>query len=45
MKRLSVLIEGQSKELELDESFITAKLLTHENPYLLVKKATVFLEL
>ena len=46
MKRLSVLIDGstadsaavQSKELELDESFI----ITHENPYLLIKKATVF---
>ena len=38
MKRLIVLIEGQSKEIELDESF----LITHENPYLLVKKATAF---
>ena len=38
MKRLIVLIEGQSKEIEMDESFI----ITHENPYLLVKKATVF---
>ena len=38
MKRPIVLIEDQSKELELDESFI----ITHENPYLLVK-ATVFL--
>ena len=42
MKRLNVLIDGstavQSKELELDEWFI----ITHENPYLLVKKATVF---
>ena len=38
MKRVTVLIEGQSKEIQLDESFITA----HENPYLLVKKATVF---
>ena len=38
MKILSVLKEGQSKELELDESFI----ITHENPYLLIKKATVF---
>ena len=38
MKRLFVLIEGQSKEIELDESFI----ITHENPYLLIKKATGF---
>ena len=38
MKRLSVLIEGQSKEIELDESFI----ITHENLYLLIKKATGF---
>ena len=38
MKRLIVLIDGQSKEIELDESFI----ITHENPYLLIKKATVF---
>ena len=38
MKRLILLIVGQSKELELDESFI----ITHENPYLLVKKVTVF---
>ena len=38
MKRLTVLIEGQSKKTELEESFIT----THENPYLLVKKAAVF---
>ena len=39
MKRLIIFIEDQSKEIELDESFI----ITHENPYLLVKKATVFL--
>ena len=47
MKRLTVLIDSsaadnaavQSKELELDESFI----ITHEDPYLLVKKAAVFL--
>ena len=38
MKRLIVLIDGQSKEIELDESFI----ITHKNPYLLVKKATIF---
>ena len=38
MKRLTVLIEGQSKELELDESFI----ITHEKPYLLLKKAAGF---
>ena len=38
MKRLIVLIERQYKEIELDESFI----ITHENAYLLVKKATVF---
>ena len=42
MKRLTVLIEGTSKELELDELFLTVKLLTYENPYLMVKKATVF---
>ena len=40
MKRLIVFIEGQSKEIELDESFI----ITHENLYLLIKKATVFFE-
>ena len=43
MKRLSVLTDGstavKSKELKLDDSFIT-----HENQYLLVKKATVFFE-
>ena len=37
MKRLIVLIEGQSKEIELDESF----LITHENPYLLVNPLPV----
>ena len=37
MKRLTVLI-GQSKEMELNESFI----IVHENPCLMVKKATVF---
>ena len=38
MKRLTVLIDGQSKEMELDESFV----IVHENPCLMVKKATVF---
>ena len=38
MKRLTVLIEGQSKELELHASFI----IENKSPYLLVKKATVF---
>ena len=38
MKKLTVLTEGQTEELELDESFI----IKNENPYLLVKKATVF---
>ena len=38
MKRLIIFIEDQSKEIELDESF----LITHKNPYLLVKKVTVF---
>ena len=38
MKRLSGLINGSSKELYLDESF----LIDNDNPFILVNKATLF---
>ena len=38
MKKITVFIEGDSKELTFDEPI----LIINEDPYILVKKATVF---
>ena len=38
MKKITVFIEGDSKELILDQSIT----ITNESPFLYVKKATVF---